>query len=337
MQSVRNLIDRFDWSLTSIIKIAVAIAVVAVTLAIVVGVIGVATNKVFNLEKYKDSVMTERFVDRAQMAISEPPFVYGGGDDAEEYERRSYDVSYKTRKFEETCAAIEALKPLEYVVFDSANNSDKRCNYTFRVELAYEEEIVTSLQDMNPTDFREDSYTLERSIENSESELEMQRRRLASAQTTLAQAEVAFNTLIAQATREGDTGTLSEVINNKINTIDRLTQQILSTQERIDRLERGLGQQTDQIAYAHFNTSVERVVFVDTTYMGSLWQQNLTDLVDNANAVLIALTLGLLGFILEAVRLVVYATIVIIGAALLARALWVVVKKIWRWNPRKNT
>jgi len=197
---------------------------------------------------------------------------------------------------------------------------------------------VAQLKALNPKDFNVDTSTIERSVEYTDSELALQKRRLESLQVTLTQAESSFNNLIARAQNAGDTATLSEVINNKINTIDRLNQEILNAQDRIDRLTRNREGQIDQIEYAHFYTSVQKVTFLDTERLGDVWKQHIKEMFNEVNDTFLALTVGLITFLLNLIQFVVFAAITILGMTLVARVLWVVVKRIWGWKkPTQNT
>lgn len=369
MQKLKELIFNFDWSLKSVIRVAVASIVIVVTLAIVLGVISSVARNIFGYSGINDygrydneSSFVEEFVGgiggslgfegvsnskagfatrglavSQDNAVSEssflpPVFPEEGGGDAEDYERRNYNARYETRRFEETCSAISDLKPLEYVVFNNSSKSENWCNYAFRVEVEFEDDIVAQLKDLSPRDFDINTSTIERSIEYSDSELVMQKRRLESTQETLNQAETAFNNLIARATREGDTKTLSDVINNKISTIDRLTQQLLNTQERIDRLTKGRGDQLEQIEYANFNVSVSKTTFFDGQRFSDEWKERTQKLFLKVNTTLLALTVGLITFVLGAVEFVVFATIVVVGITIFAKIMWVVIKRIWYWR-----
>ena len=361
MHNLKQHFTNFDWSLKSILKVAVALVVVVIAFAIVLSVIATVARGVFGYDGFSDRSrsVTQEFLgglgfegtvanskasfggvggglaiadfaaEERAMIAPVPPFS-GGGDDAEEFERRDYGAHYETRKFEQTCGAISGLKPREDVVFDNANEGERWCSYNFRVELESEEEIVELLKGLNPRDFDTNVSTIERSVEYTESELELQERRLASLQETLTQAENSFDSLIARATREGDTATLSEVINNKIATVERLTQQILNSQERIDRLTRNQDEQTDQIEYAHFNVSVQKQVFFDGEGMADEWKRQVQDLAREVNATVLALTVGLLSFILSAIQFIVFAAISILGLVVFGKVIWVVGRKIWK-------
>ena len=370
MEHITQHIKNFDWSLKSIAKVAVALVIVVVALAIVLGVLKTVAKSVFGYDirssyAHDGYGVMDDFVEEfgfnsvaqtkgmalggrggameADLAVAEygiadsrlapiPPIYDEGGADAEEYERRNYNAHYETRRFEQTCTAIADLKPLEYVVFDNSNKSEDWCSYTFRVEVAHEDAVVETLKTLNPRDFNIDTATIERSVEYTDSELAMQQRRLVSLQETLAQAEDAFDALLARARAQGDTATLSEVINNKIATSERLNQQILNAQDRVDRLTRQQTGNTEQIDYAHFYVNVERVRIVDTGYYADQWKWHAQELFDEVNKTLIALTVGLIGFILKAVQFILFAGVALIGAAVFAKGMWVAVKRIWKWR-----
>lgn len=360
MSTLRERMMRFDWSLLSIIKVTVALVVITIALSIVLGVAGMAVRAVFGVHPLSlggtnimPTMMEDALSYRVQGGAREsrsvskdvamvadssvlPPATNEGGAFAEDYEHRNYSAQYETRGFEKTCGAVEDLKPLEYVVFDSSNKNEDRCNYTFRVEVAHEAEVAAILKALHPRDFSTNAYTVERSIENSESEIAMLERRLASTSHTLTQAESAFNDLISQATREGDTATLSEVINNKVSTLDRLNRQLLSTQDQLDRFNKNLGQQTDQVEYANFNVSVSRMQFVDGQSLGDMWKSRVQELVVQVNSTLLALTVGLLALALGALQFVIFGAIVIIAGALFMRVMWIMVKHIWKWSPQSR-
>ena len=355
MNTLKEQIRNFDWSLVSITKAAVALVVIAVALAVVTGTLKYVANNVFGnssdgYSQQREGNFVMDFAEEAMGSLSLtskmmvsggadslPPFFEDGGSDAEDYERRDYNARYETRKFDETCEAIANLKPLEYVVFNNSNKNDTWCNYSFRVEIEYEDEIISVLKDLDPRDFDVNTSTIERSIEYTDSELVMLERRHESTTATLNQAETAFNQLITQATNKGDTATLSDVINNKISTIDRLTQQLLNTQDRIDRLTKGRGDKIEQIEYAHFNVSVSKVTFIDGEQIADQWRERVQEMFTKVNMTLLAVTVGLVTFLLAAVEFVIFAAIIVVGGGFLAKLAWTVLKRIWKWQPRRKS
>jgi len=372
MHNIREHIMNFDWSLKSIIKAAVALVVIVVAFAIVANVLSAVSKNVLGYggsnDGYSSNSVMQEFVGGiggalgietsmdSKLAVSSrgmgmlsdmayspessympTPIVGENGSDAESYERRDYNVQYETRKFDDTCAAINGLKPKDYVVFDNSTKNETWCNYTFRVEVSHEDEVVAMLQGLDPRDFNVNTSSIERTVEYQDSELAMQQRRLESITQTLTQAETSFNSLISQATREGDTKTLSEVINNKINTLDNLNQQLLSTQDRIDRLMKNRGDQIEQIEYAHFYVSVSKITFFDAQRFTDEWKQNVQEMFTKANATLVVLTVGLVAFLLGALQFVIYGALLVLGLTIFAKIAWTVIKRIWKWEPKKGT
>jgi len=334
------------------VRLALGVVILSVAVAIVVFVLGFAIRSATGGSAISTTLQSitrgvgggtsERIADHIGMDMAEPmmakhfgativPGIGYGGDDPEAYEHRSYSVHYKTHRFDYICDSIATLEAREYVLMDAINKNDTWCHYSFRVATDHEDEILAFLKEMHPEHVDVSSYSLEEPIESSKEEIATLTERLASQQATLAQAEVAFNKLIAQATNAGDTATLSEVINNKINTIDRLSQQVLATQERLARLTRSSDAVTRQIEYVDVSVSVERVQFVDMRAWGDAWERELKNVADALNALAIALTVGLLAFILKAISTIIFLCIAIVGLAFVARVLWRAVRRIWNW------
>lgn len=367
LQSMLDSLKNFDWTLKSVFKASLMLIVIVIAFAIILAILGMVlrgASGFLGFDRYGDGysknyglveefrgafdevaelgfsggVATKMAASSDAMIAPEPPFFSGGGEDAEEFERRSYNAYYETRNVTRVCDEVEALKPLEHVVFDNSNKSEDYCNHRFRVEVEHEDEIVEKLKNLNPRDFDISINTLEESIEYHDSELAVLERRLESITKTLTEAEVAYDGLIRRATNQGDVGNLSTIINNKINTLERLTQQQLNYQERIDRLSRGKGDVEEQVEYAHFSVSISKRVVVDFENITDAWRENASELFWKINETLLALTLGLVALIFAGLQFIVYAVVIVLGLTVLARFLWVGVKKIWRWkrSPRNE-
>jgi len=354
MDKVRMWLKQFDWSLMSIVRLAIGAVVISVAIAVVVSVLSFALRGAMGgmglSASLKGIVSNEMYggiggglsVHRADTNVVEPmmaesfragivaDFGYGG-DNPEAYAHRSYSAYYKTHRFDSVCETVAALEDREYVLMDATNKNENWCNYSFRVATDHEDEILSLLKRLSPESLDVSSYTLEEPIETSKEEVVALTERLASQKATLAQAEATFNKLIAQATNAGDTATLSEVINNKINTIDRLSQQVLATQERLARLTRSSDAVTRQIDYVDVTVSVDRVRFVDMRAWGDAWERELKNVADALNALAIALTVGLLAFVLKGIPAVIFLCIAIVGLAFVARVVWRAILRIWNW------
>lgn len=236
-----------------------------------------------------------------------------GGPDAEEYEHKSYAANYETRKFEHTCNAIEALKPQDYVVFTSSSLGERSCAYSFNVESTHTDDVVATLKALNPRDWDESSYTVERSVEDATSEIMILKRKLESVTETLAEAEKAYDAAMTQARNGADYSAIAQIVNSKISIIERLSQQKIAIQSQIDRYEKNLGRTTDQVEYTSFSVSVSKRVVIDWESIGNTWRYELDDFIMNINKALHHLTFGLMLLVVAVIRWIIYAGVILIA------------------------
>ncbi|MCD5384672.1 MAG: hypothetical protein LRZ97_02025 [Candidatus Pacebacteria bacterium] len=246
--------------------------------------------------------------------------------DAEDYETREYSASYEKSNIDKTCEKFEDLKPLEYVVFSNANKSDSYCSYTFKVEVDKEDEIILLIESLDPKSFDANTFTLERSITNNINEIEILKKKIKMLDSLLASAQTKYTAL----RNTGDTGALVQAINNEINLIERITNQKLTVQSRIDRLTNNTGVQTERIDYSQFNIFVAEKKFIDMRSIGESWRFAFERFVSSVSGSVQDLTMGLMMFVFTLVKFVLYLGIGVMTLAVATRLLWKMVRKVWR-------
>jgi hypothetical protein len=264
---------------------------------------------------------------RSTVPSPEPP--YGGGttgSDAEDFEVTQYNVSIETRNLERTCGDITDLKSLDYVIFENANEYDHGCNYTFKVAHDNVPEIVTILEDMDPRDLSENTYTIKRTIDNFTSELEILENKLATINQTLEDAVRAYDNITAIATRTQDAESLAKIIDSKIGVIERLTIQRINITAQLERLSRSKADQLDRLDYTYFYINVFENKFIDGEDLADSWKAAIKDSVRDINRALQDMTVNLFALLFGLIQYIIYLLI-----------LFFVVKYGWRfakhmWN-----
>jgi len=256
-----------------------------------------------------------------------------GGVDAEKYEVQEYTAYYEKGNSEEICDTVEGLKPLSHVVFDSSNRSETgdSCWYSFRVERERADEVIAILKELDPREWNDNSYTIENSVSGTEFELALLNDRLDALTETINQTEEAYSDLVQIATNRGDVESLTQIIDNRINTLNRLNEQKRNTLEQIERYGRTGVQQEDQISYAHFSVSVQERKIVDWRNIGDSWINALRDLARDINNTLQGLVLGLISFVLAVVKALVYLGVLLV----IVKIAWIGARRIWKWEPLK--
>lgn len=248
------------------------------------------------------------------------------GPDAEAYEAEDYSAYFETRDKERVCGKVRSLKGLEYVVFENANERDRGCSYSFKVERSRAEEVLETLKGLDPRELSQNSYTIERQVDDFTSEEETLRKELASIDATLASATSAYEDITALATRTQSVDSLARIIDSRINTIQRLTQQRIDTASRLERLGRAKAQQLDKLDYTYFYVDVQENKFLDGEFFADSWKAALKDFFRGVNKTFQDLTVNLLLLLLLIAQYVLYFFIVL----LVAKYVWRAAVHIWK-------
>lgn len=228
------------------------------------------------------------------------------GGDAEDYEVKSYSASVETQDSDWACGEILALKSLDYVVFENSNEYERGCTYTFKVENEKVDEVLAVIERLDPKDMSESAYTIKRQIDDFTSETEILERKLAVVDETLEKAVAAYDEITDLATQTRNAESLAEVIDSKINTIERLTQQRINISSQLERLSRSKAEQMDRLVYAHFNVNVYENKFIDGETIKDSWKGAVKGFVRDVNQTAQDLTINLISFLFMLVQYILY-------------------------------
>lgn len=248
------------------------------------------------------------------------------GVGAEDYEVTDYSVSYETRNKDVTCGVVSRLKALDYVVFESANEHDRGCTYTFKVTHAHVDDILATLTALDPKELNENTYTIKRQLDDFTSEAEILKRKLASIDDTLESALDAYDEITALATRTQNAEALARIFDSKIGIIERLTQERLNTAAQLERLERSKAEQLDRLEYTYFYVSVYERAYVDGESLKDSWKAAVRGFVEDVNRVVQDVTINLLAFLFFLAQYLLYLFILLV----VAKYAWKVATHVWR-------
>lgn len=248
------------------------------------------------------------------------------GDDAEDFEVTEYNVSIETRDRDVTCTEISGLKDLSYVVFENANEYDRGCNYTFKVQFDNVEEILTILEEFNPEELSENTYTIKRQIDDFTSETEILESKLESIDETLENALDAYDEITSLATQTQNADALAKIIDSKIGIIERLTQERINITAQLERLERAKAEQLDKLEYTYFYVNVYENKFVDGENLKDSWKAAIKGAVRDINRTVQDVTVNLVTLIFTILQYILYFLILLV----VVKYLWRVTKYIWK-------
>ncbi|MDO8537169.1 MAG: hypothetical protein Q7R94_02900 [bacterium] len=251
---------------------------------------------------------------------------FAPGEDAEEFEVTEYRGTIETRQLDETCAALYDLKARDYVIFESVNQYDKGCDFTFKVLHANVEEVLGIVKGLDPRELSENTYTIKKQIEYYANETEILEKKLDSINKTLDDAVRAYDDITKVATRMQDAESLAKIIDSKIVIIERLTQERVNVSTQLDRLERSKAEQMDRTLYTYFYINIREDKFIDGKDLKDSWKTAIRNFVRDVNDIVQSITINLASFLLFVLQYAIYLLILVFAA----KYGWRLVQYIWR-------
>ncbi|MEK7514513.1 MAG: hypothetical protein AAB587_01710 [Patescibacteria group bacterium] len=255
-----------------------------------------------------------------------PPQGGTTGNNAEDFEVTEYSAIIETQNRESTCSSVTSLKKFKYVIFESANESDTSCYYSFKVEHARVAEILVFVKNLDPKELSENTYTIKRQLDDFTNETEILEKKRASIDQTLKSAIDAYDEITALAIRTQDVESLAKIIDSKIQIIERLTQERININTQLDYLSRAKAEQLDRLLYTYFNVSVYENRFVDVENIKDSWKTTIKDFVNSINQSLQSATINLIALIFITLPYLIYLFVLLVGA----KYGWRLAKYVWK-------
>jgi hypothetical protein len=247
------------------------------------------------------------------------------GNDAEDYEVTEYQASIETRHLDKVCETIRALKAKGYIIFEYATEYDRGCNYTFKVEREHAAEVLALIEEMDPTELSENTYTIKKIVTDYTSEIEILEAKLTVINETLEDAIESYDDITRLATQTQDAESLAKIIDSKIGIIERLSQKRVDVSAQLERLERAKAEQLDRLAYTYFYLTVRENTFVNGDDIADSWKAAVKEFVRDMNTTLQDITINLISFIFLVFQYAIYLFIVFI----IGKYGWKLVRTIW--------
>lgn len=260
------------------------------------------------------------------IAPGEPVQDYNSGFDAEEFEIEEYNAYIETRNKEEDCEKVLALKSRADIIFQSSREFDNGCNFRFKTTKDEESRVIELLQSLNPENLSENTYSIKNTIEDFTSKEEILRNKQDTIEKTLSDAVAAYDeiTRIARSSQNADA--LANVIDSKIRTIERLTNEQISVSTQLDQLLRNKAEQLERLEFTYFYVSITESKYVDGDEIKSTWKMAIQQFVREVNYLVQDLTVGLVAFILMVMQYAIYLLIILF----VAKFGWKFSKYIWQ-------
>jgi len=340
-----NFLEKYNLKTSTILKIAGLAIVAIIVVVFAFSLIGTSlkslsgnqtSTRLFKGMPAYDSAMTEsagvsmglsaRNVASAPSPIMPPNQNGTTGDNAEEFEVTEYNANIETRQLDQTCAQVAGLKGKDYVIFESASEYDHGCNYVFKVKKANVAEILTVIKEMDPKDLAENTFTIKALVEDFTSEIQILQKKLASVDETLKKAVSAYDEVATLATKIQNVETLTKIINNKIDIIERLTQERININSQLEMIARAKAQQLDRLEYTYFRVNILEDKFIDGENLADSWKAAVKEFVTNINKVIQDITVNLIAFLFVMLQYIIYLFILLF----VVKYGWKLIKYIWK-------
>jgi len=200
---------------------------------------------------------------------------------------------------EEICNEFKSLKEKKYIIFENSNNSEKSCNFRFKIEKEKDNEIVTLIEKYKPEYFNLNIQTIKRRVDNFDSEITILTKKLESIEKTLSDAQKAYDELTILATKKEDTESLAKIIDSKLNLINKLTSERQNVRSQISRLSRDKDLQLERLKYSFFNVNIYENLIIDWREIKRSWKNQIKVFVNDLNSIAKDITINLLNYILR--------------------------------------
>ena len=274
--------------------------------------------------------MNEMAYDTAKVGVPEADLSIRNtgtvGDNAEDLEVTEYSASIETRTLLETCTKVSDLKKLDYVIFENSSEYDKGCNYTFKVKNTHKIEILDVIKNLDPKEIVENTYTIQKQVNDYTSQIDILKKKLTSIDDTLKKATSAYDEVTILATKVQNVESLAKIIDSKINLIERLTQERMNVNAQLEKIQRSKSEQMDKLEYTYFNVNIFENKLVDGKNLKDSWKTAVQEFVRNLNSVIQDVTVNLVGWLFLVLQYVIYFFILLF----VAKYGWKAVKYIWK-------
>jgi len=248
------------------------------------------------------------------------------GAEAEAFEVTEYSAHIETRNLKDSCESISTLKVREDIIFENANEYSHGCSYTFKVTKESTDEILAFLKSMDPRELSENTYTIQKRIEDFTSQEDILKRKQETIEKTLTDAIYAYDEITRIARQSQNADALASVIDSKVRTIERLTQERINLSTQLDQLARAKAEQLDRLEYTYFNVTIFENKFVDGQELKDSWKMAIKTFVRDINTAIQDMTVGVVALLFLIAQYALYLVIVL----LLAKYGWKGVVALWK-------
>ena len=182
------------------------------------------------------------------------------------------------------------------------------------------------IKKLNPKELTGNTYTIQGQVDDYTSEIDILQKKLAAIDETLSKAMSSYDEVAQVATSAKDADSLAHVIDSKLSTIERMSQERININTRLDQIQRDKALQLDRLEYTNFSVTIYDGGFVDWKNLKDSWKAAVKLTINQINQTIQNISINLVGFLFSLLQYILYALILLI----VAKYGWRMVKQIWQ-------
>ncbi|MCA9368557.1 hypothetical protein KC887_10020, partial [Candidatus Kaiserbacteria bacterium] len=244
----------------------------------------------------------------------------------ETYETTSYSVSARSNQFDNLCDSLSNLKADDAIHFKSLTMSLNNCNAQFFVEEGKVDTVLAQFDSYDGVTIDRTTASVTRHKEQIESQASIVRAQLDTVEATLAEAQTAYDEIIALARSERDADALNAAIRNKLQQIDSLSNRKIALTSQLDSYAQQAADLEERLGVVEFYANFNRLTPTQVGQHERQWSQAFEQLGNQFTMTLIGLTITFGVFLLYVVQYGVYVLVLLV----IARFGWKLLQRIWK-------
>ncbi len=284
-----------------------------------------------SISMYNQGMSMERAADyyaTSESSYYPQPTPDGYTSGLEDYETNEYQISARTKEFDQMCDALTNLKTDSQVHFKYLNTSTNNCNATFYTEDTKTNSVLNTLTAFNGVEVTRNTESVTRHKQQLESQTDIIKQQLARIESSLTAAETQLDRLNQLFNTSDDVTKLSREVTNSLQYIDQLTQKKISYTSQLNNLYQQAADLAERLEVVQFTVNINRSIAINPNQDSYKWERAWKELSDTYTETLIGLSAFFGIFLLWTLRLAIYLMVLIA----LARVVWKLGKLIWnKW------
>lgn len=240
----------------------------------------------------------------------------------------SYDVSIKTKNKEEVINKIKSKEDYKTIIIERINSYGDFAFLRVKVKRSEVKNFIAFLKNFDIEDINSNLVKKDEYFSNINEKIVRLEERKRELMNRLSKIKSDYEELIVLAKEKGDVKTLNEIYQSLNNIENNILREINNIEQQIENLKNQQIRLLKESEYVVFSIRIKEDKIIDFEKYKEDWKRSLKEIVNNFSITLNWLSLGLINYLLIALRVVVYVILTIITTLLTLKFVWIIGRKI---------